>query len=79
MSPVRTENMPVVEFDNGVEYVVGRSSWDMKQGSATVASRNQVPLTLGYAITIHKSQVRNKSFKRTGCNQLLHDNAGHDS
>jgi len=55
------ENYPVVLFDNGIVARVGRHSWERKRSFAVgakpvVAELEQFPLTLAFAITIHKSQ-----------------------
>lgn len=51
---------PVVKFANGSERVITEEEWSVempKDGKVTkVARRSQVPLKLGWAITIHKSQ-----------------------
>jgi ATP-dependent DNA helicase PIF1 len=38
------------------EFAVPRMKWEVKQGKIVVATREQFPLILGWAITIHKSQ-----------------------
>jgi ATP-dependent DNA helicase PIF1 len=47
---------PRVRFRNGVELVVTPEDWTTMAGDVTISSRSQVPLTLAYALTIHKSQ-----------------------
>ena len=49
-------NLPVVRFMNGVETPVSRTSWSMKVAEGTKVSRNQIPLILAWACTIHKAQ-----------------------
>ena len=49
------EQHPVVEHSAGVE-VATPQLWEVKLGKEVVASRQQVPLILAYAITTHKSQ-----------------------
>ena len=48
--------LPLVSFDNGAEMLVEPAQWSIKQGDTVVASREQIPLILGWAITIHRSQ-----------------------
>lgn len=47
---------PRVQLENGNVIQTSRALWEIKQGDATIASREQIPLMLAYAITIHKSQ-----------------------
>lgn len=51
---------PVVLFANGMEKVIRFEDWsvDVPKGGRVerVAVRSQIPLKLGYAITVHKSQ-----------------------
>lgn len=49
-------NLPVVRFLNGIERVVKSHEWTMKINDNIEVSRKQIPLVLGYAATIHKSQ-----------------------
>lgn len=52
-----SEVMPVVRFDNGITQTMYSVAWDIygMQG-APVAHLLQIPLTLGWALTIHKAQ-----------------------
>lgn len=47
---------PVVKFANGLEITIGTESFHLQSGGAIVATREQVPLELAWAISIHKSQ-----------------------
>ncbi len=51
--------LPIVKFLNGTELVIKYESWSFKINAAgQMATRKQIPLTLAWAISIHKSQVR---------------------
>lgn len=48
------EQLPVVKFKNGTELPIGRHAWEMD--TMPGVCREQIPLRLAYAVTIHKSQ-----------------------
>ncbi len=48
--------LPVVRFMNGIETPINKASWSMNLSGDVVVFRKQIPLILGYAITIHKAQ-----------------------
>jgi hypothetical protein len=55
------DKYPIIRFDNNVVARVGRNSWERKRAFAinakpVIATLEQFPLVLAFAITIHKSQ-----------------------
>lgn len=45
-----------VNFDNGESRIIKTQTWKVKRGHALIASREQLPLRLAWAITAHKAQ-----------------------
>ena len=48
--------LPVVEFISGRKETIGMEKWTFHIGGGNIAYRKQLPLTLAWAISIHKSQ-----------------------
>ncbi|KAM3302048.1 hypothetical protein P3S67_016550 [Capsicum chacoense] len=46
----------VVRFDSGQEVMIGLERWYVMEGDEAVAMRNQIPLILAWALSIHKCQ-----------------------
>lgn len=51
-----TTKFPCVRFTTGEERLVTSESWTTEMGGEVVAERVQIPLSLAWAISIHKSQ-----------------------
>jgi ATP-dependent DNA helicase PIF1 len=50
------DDIPIVKFLNGVEMELGYHIWDVEEDGKKIVSITQIPLRLGYAYSIHKSQ-----------------------
>ncbi|MCA9362505.1 helix-turn-helix domain-containing protein, partial [Candidatus Kaiserbacteria bacterium] len=50
------ENMPVIETPDGREILIKPTSWELAEDKKVLASIEQLPLRLAWAITVHKSQ-----------------------
>lgn len=53
--------LPIVLFNNGITMTIERQKWEIKKRNQygkfnIIASRTQIPLTIAYAISVHKSQ-----------------------
>lgn len=53
---INTDGLPVVKFANGVKGVIGPYTWPNRVGREGYVAYTQIPLRLGWAVTIHKSQ-----------------------
>ena len=50
------EDLPVVRFLDGQERIIDFHIWEIEEDDVKLASIEQIPLKLGYAFSIHKSQ-----------------------
>jgi ATP-dependent DNA helicase PIF1 len=50
------EGLPMVLFDNGAELMISPVTLDMEENGTVLFSYTQLPLTLAWSATIHKSQ-----------------------
>jgi ATP-dependent DNA helicase PIF1 len=50
------QQIPVVKFGNGIVREIEKQEWSIQRNREVLASRQQIPLRLSYAISIHKSQ-----------------------
>lgn len=51
-----SEGLVTVKFDSGAESTLNSARWEVKRGTDIVATRDQIPLRLAYAATVHKCQ-----------------------
>lgn len=50
------QDLPIVKFLNGEERILDYHEWEIEENEIKIASIHQIPLKLGYAFSIHKSQ-----------------------
>lgn len=50
------DDLPLVRFLNGLERIIDYNIWEIEENDQKMASITQIPLKLGYAMSIHKSQ-----------------------
>ena len=50
------ELRPLVRFLNGIEMIIQAHDWEVKLGEDLSINRRQIPLILGYAMTMHRAQ-----------------------
>lgn len=51
-----TEGWPIIETAEGKKITVKPTTWDMMEDGKVLASVEQIPLRLAWAVTVHKSQ-----------------------
>lgn len=49
-------DIPLIRFLNGIERLVNYQTWEIEDSDMHIASVIQIPLKLGYAFSIHKTQ-----------------------
>jgi ATP-dependent DNA helicase PIF1 len=50
------EDLPLVKFLNGEERIIDYHTWELEENDKKIGRITQVPLRLGYSMSIHKSQ-----------------------
>lgn len=61
----------LVKFDNGVEEIIQKHTFEAYRDGEVVVSREQYPLRLAYGITIHKSQGMTLDKLIVDCNRIF--------
>lgn len=65
------EEYILVKFDNGIEEVISKHTFEAYRDGEVVVSREQYPLRLAYGITIHKSQGMTLEKLIVDCNRIF--------
>jgi len=65
------EEYILVQFDNGVEEIISKQTFEAYRDGEVVVSREQYPLRLAYGITIHKSQGMTLDKLIVDCNRIF--------
>ncbi|CAL1389607.1 unnamed protein product [Linum trigynum] len=50
------EYLPLVRFDSGIQMIIEPERWEIVEGGKVVAWREQIPLILAWALSVHKCQ-----------------------
>lgn len=61
----------IVKFDNGVEELMSKHTFEYHKGGELIVTRDQYPLRLAYGITIHKSQGMTLDKLVVNCNRIF--------
>lgn len=71
--PDSTEKLPLVRFVNGITKVIPRVDSKIVKGKQVVFNRRQVPLSLGWAGTIHMSQGMTLDAASVSCKGMFEE------
>ena len=65
------DGLPMVLFDNGIEKIIGPATLEIEEAGMIVLSYTQIPLTLAFSISVHKSQGSSVSLARIDFNKIF--------